>query len=84
MADNVVHESEDEVVRLKVTLRTQKCVRSFAIFGATSYWQAGLEEHQSSVKQPSALRVLLQSGQHAKLQGSADFTDPGEGTRDLR
>src|SRR5271166_3723993 len=57
---------------------------SFAISGATSLRQAGLEEHQSSAKSSAALRVLPRSVQRAKLQGSANFNVFGEATRGFR
>jgi hypothetical protein len=57
---------------------------SLAVNGATSRQQAGLEEHQSSVKPPSPLRVLPESTQRAKLQGSTHFNFFGEATRGFR
>jgi hypothetical protein len=57
---------------------------SFAISDATSLQQAGLEEHQSSVKSSAALRVLPRSVQRAKLQGSANFNVFGEAMRGFR
>jgi hypothetical protein len=57
---------------------------SFAIRSATTLQQAGLEQHQSSVKSSPELRVLPRSVQRAKLQGSADFNVFDEATRSYR
>jgi len=58
--------------------------RSLVVNHATSQQQAGLEEHQSSVKPSSLLRVLPESTQRAKLQGSAHSNFFGEATRGFR
>jgi hypothetical protein len=64
--------------------KTSSCFSSSGIGAATSVRQAGLEKHQSSVRPLKPFRVLPDSLQRAKLQGSADSNFSGEGTRGFR